>query len=176
MENKIFRNKKIVIRNFSKTDLRNGKKFQNFINSVVKEDVQMFINKKFSLKNEKKWLEEQCKEIKNKKKVFLIAEKDGVVIGTTCIGLGFARMNHVGILEICVRGGYRGMGIGECLTKKIIKLAKNKLKIKFVRLSVFSTNKPAISLYKKSGFKKIAIIPKQIKYRGKLIDEIIMIK
>jgi ribosomal protein S18 acetylase RimI-like enzyme len=42
-------------------------------------------------------------------------------------------------------------------------------------LSVFSTNKPAIGLYKKYGFKTVTKIPKQIQYQGKLIDEIIML-
>ena len=40
--------------------------------------------------------------------------------------------------------------------KEIIKLAKKELKPKpkIIRLGVYSINKPAISLYKKFGFKK----------------------
>jgi len=51
-----------------------------------------------------------------------------------------------------------------------------KPKPKIIRLNVFPTNKPAISLYRKFGFKKVAKIPKQISYLGKLIDEIIMLR
>ena len=59
---------------------------------------------------------------------------------------------------------------------KILKLAKTKLKPKIIKLGAFSTNKIAISLYKKMGFKKVAIIPKQINFNNKLIDEIVMLK
>jgi ribosomal protein S18 acetylase RimI-like enzyme len=87
------------------------------------------------------------------------------------------RQNHVGNLEICIRDSYRGIGLGKYLTKKIIGLAKKNLRPKFIRLSgVFSTNKLALALYKKLGFKKVARIPKQINYKGKLLDEIIMMK
>jgi ribosomal protein S18 acetylase RimI-like enzyme len=61
--------------------------------------------------------------------------------------------------------------------EEIIKLAKKELRpgLKIIRLSVYSNNKIAIALYKKYGFKEVAKIPKQIQYKGKLIDEIIML-
>jgi len=50
-----------------------------------------------------------------------------------------------------------------------------KPKPKIIRLNLFPTNKPAIALYRKYGFKKVATIPKQIEFQGKLLDEIIML-
>jgi len=41
-------------------------------------------------------------------------------------------------------------------------------------LEVYVNNEPAIKLYKKMGFKRVARIPKHIQYKGKLIDEFIM--
>jgi len=71
----------------------------------------------------------------------------------------------------------RGVGMGKYLMAEVIKLAKRELKPKpeIIRLSVFSNNKPAISLYRKIGFKEVGRIPKQIQYQGKLVDEIIML-
>ncbi len=177
MITKIFGSKKIKIRRLSKGDLRNVKKFQDFINSLIKEDAQILMNKKFSLKEEKSWLEEQLKKIKNRKTVFLAAECDDKIVGTTGIDSSIGRQNHVGNFGITIRNNYRGIGLGKYLMKEIIKLAKKELqpKPKIIRLAVFPTNKPAISLYKKFGFKKVAKIPEQIQYRGKLIDEIIML-
>jgi len=64
------------------------------------------------------------------------------------------------------------------MTELLIKLAKKELKPKFkiIRLNVLPTNKPAISFYKKLGFKKVAVVPKQIQYKGNLVDEIIIMK
>lgn len=174
---KTFSGKKIKIRKLSKKDLRNVKKFHDFINSLIEEEAQISMNKKFSLKEEREWLREQLRKIKEGKKIFLVAECNNKVIGTIGIDLGKWRQRHIGNFGISIIKGYREMGLGSYLTNRIINLAKKELKpqLKIIRLSVFSTNKPAIKLYKKFGFKRVAKIPKQIKYKGKLIDEIIML-
>jgi ribosomal protein S18 acetylase RimI-like enzyme len=178
MEIKIFNGKKIKIRQISKKDLKNAEKFQNFINSLIEEDVQISLNKKSSLKEEKKWLKEQLKQIIDRKTVLLVAECDKKIIGITDITLNKERQIHVGNFGITIRKNYRGIGLGSYLIEEIIKLAKKELKPqpKIIRLSVFSTNKPAIGLYKKFGFKRVAKIPKQFQYKGKLINEIVMLK
>lgn len=174
---KNFAGKKIIIRSLSKNDLKFPNKFQNFINSLVEEDVQINMNKKKSLKEESEWLKEQLKKVKKYKSVFLVAEHDNRIIGSTGIDLGRGRQEHLGIFGIGVKKEFRGLGLGAYLLNKIIGLAKKELrpKLKIIRLSVFSTNKIAIALYEKYGFKKAATIPKQIEYRGKLIDEIVML-
>ena len=174
----IINEKKIIIRKLSRIDLKNTKKFQDFINYLVGERAQIKANKKFSLREEKEWLSGQLRKIKQRKEVFLLAEDNNRVVGTTGINLGEGRQSHVGDFGITIRKSYRGIGLGTYLTDKILKLAKKELKPKpkIIRLSVFPTNKPAISLYKKFGFKKVARIPKQIQYKGKLVDEIVMLK
>lgn len=177
MEIKNFGGKKIKIRKLSKGDLRNVKKFPDFINSLIEEEAQILFNKKFSLKEERKYIQEQLRSIKNHKTVFLVAEDDKKIIGTCGINLMVGRQEHIGNFGITIAKGYRGMGLGSYLMKEIIKLAKKefKPKPKFIRLNVFPINKPAVSLYKKFGFKKVAVIPKQIEFQGKFLDEVIML-
>lgn len=176
MKIKFLKGKKIKIEKLSRKDLENTREFKNFINSLVKEKAQILINKKFSLKEEKNWLKEQLKKNNKHKTVILIAKSNNIIVGTTEISLGGWRQDHIGELGISIKKDYRGMGLGKYLMTETIKLAKKELKLKFIKLSVFSTNKPAIEFYKKYGFKTVAIIPKQIKYGGKLVDEIIMLK
>jgi len=143
----------------------------------VEEEAKILINKKLSLKEERKWLEGTLKNFKEHKQVFLVAECGNQIVGTTGIDLGQWRSNHIGNFGITIRKGYRGIGLGRYLMGEILKLAKKELRPlpKIIRLSVYPNNKPAINLYKKYGFKKVAQIPKQIQYKGKLIDEIIML-
>jgi len=47
---KTFSGKKIKIRELAKSDLKNVKKFQNYINSLIKEDAKIILNKKETLK------------------------------------------------------------------------------------------------------------------------------
>ena len=177
MEVKILNNKKIKIREISKGDLKNAKKFQDFINSLVEENAMVKLNKKQGLREETEWLKEKLKQIKGKKEVALIAESEDKIVGNTQIGLDWGRQSHIGDFGISIRKGYRDIGLGTYLAKEVIKLAKKELRPrpKIIRLSVYAANKPAIVFYKNLGFKKVAKIPKQGKIKGKLVAEIIML-
>jgi len=177
METKIFNGKKIIIRKFADGDMKNVRKFQTFINSLIEEEALINLNKKLSLTQEKKWLEEQLRKMKSHRSVYLLAETNDMVVGTTQIYLNEGRGEHVGNFGITIKKGYRGIGLGIYLMGEVIKLAKKELKPKpkIIKLDVFPINKPAIGLYKKYKFKKVAVIPKQREYKGKLYDEIIML-
>jgi RimJ/RimL family protein N-acetyltransferase len=178
METKTFGDKKITIRKLSKNDLKNVKKFQNFINSLVNEEAKILMNKKNSFKEEQDWLKGKIKDAKKHREVLLVAEYDSKIIGTTGIGLDRWRRNHIGKFGITIIHGYRGIGLGKYLMSEVIRLAKKELnpKPKIIQLEVYTNNKPAINLYKKMGFKIVAKLPKQIQYKGKLIDEFVMLK
>jgi len=177
MKVKVFDGKKIKIRKISKSDLKKVKKFQEFINSLIEEKVFIQQNKKFNLKEEIAWLKEKIKKIKEKKAVILIAEHENKIVGSAEIKLDWGRQEHIGHYGIAIRKEYRKMGLGTYLTKEILKLAKKELKPspKIIRLSVYSPNKIAIKLYKKFGFKEVARIPKQGKFKNKLVSETIML-
>ena len=142
------------------------------------QDETFIIYKKQTLKDEKEFLEKNIKCVRDKKRVCLLAEHNNKIIAITGIELGRERSNHVGTFGISIRNGYRGMGLGKYMASEIIKLAKEKLspKPKIIRLEVFTSNEPAIALYKKMGFKIVAKIPKQMQHKGKLVDEFVMLK
>ena len=177
METKTFKGKKIKIREISKGDLKNVKKFQDFVNSLVEENAMIKMNKKASLKEETEQLKGKLKQIKSKKEVALIAEDGEKIVANLQIALDWGRHEHVGDFGISVRKGYRNLGLGTYLTKELLKLAKKELKPrpKIIKLSAYAVNKPAIAFYKKLGFKEVARIPKQAGIKGKLVAEVIML-
>ncbi|MEK7659028.1 MAG: GNAT family N-acetyltransferase [Patescibacteria group bacterium] len=189
METKIFgdppsykasdgQSKKIIIRKIVKSDLKNAVKFQDYINSLIEEEAKLLMNKKAAIKEEIDFLKSKLNGIKNKTEVILVAVHNKKIVGLTDIKQGMWRRNHIGKFGISVRQGYRGIGLGNYLMSEIIKLAKTELnpKPKMIQLEVYVNNKPAIALYKKMGFKQVAKLPKQIQHKGKLIDELVMIK
>lgn len=175
METRDFKGKKIVIRPLSRGDIKLARKFSDFMNSFIEENAQIVANIKSSPAEQKRWLGGTVDEIKRGVTVYLIAEHNGEIVGGAKLSKFIGRQNHVGYFVIMIRRGYRRAGLGIYLVKEAARLAKNKFKLKMVRLSVQSDNKPAIALYKKCGFKKVAVIPKQFKYKGKLVDEVIML-
>lgn len=177
METKIFGDKKIVIRKIQKSDIQKAKEFQSFINSLVEEDAKLLMNQKIKIKEEVKFLENILKTTKKKNRVFLLATCGNKIVGTVSVELERWRRNHIGKLGIAVRDGYRGIGLGKHLMSEVITLAKKDLKPrpKIIQLEVYANNKPAMNLYKKIGFKIVAKLPKQVQYKGKLVDDFTMV-
>jgi ribosomal protein S18 acetylase RimI-like enzyme len=175
---KDFKGKIIEVRKFSKKDTERAKDFMIYINLLVEEEAKLRLNKKQTLKDREGWVNEREKNIKKKKEVFLIAEYNKEIIGTASISLKGGNQSHVGEFFISIIDGYRRIGLGKFLMNEAIELAKIEFKenLKIIRLSVFSNNKPAIGLYEKMGFKIVASIPKQLKYKKRLVDEVVMLK
>lgn len=178
MVTKKFGDKKIIIREPAKSDFKNLQKFQVFINSLVDEKAKILMNKRASLKDEKKYLEGMLEGMKNKIKVSLLAECDDKIVASTSIELEKWSKNHVGIFAIAISNGYRRIGLGSYLMAEIMKLAKKQLRpqVKIFRLDAHADNNPAIGLYKKMGFKIVGKIPQQIQSKNGLVAELIMIK
>lgn len=174
---KIFGAKIITIRTLSAKDALRAESFQSFINSLVKEKAEVLENKIISKKEAWDELRAALRKIKNKKAVFLLAEDKEKMVAKAEISLLKGKSQHVGLLRIAVRDDYRGMGLGTCLMKKTLELAKTQLapRPKIVRLSVFETNKRALKFYEKFGFKKVASIPRQYFRQGRFCDELIML-
>jgi len=174
---KFLNSKEVKIRKISTTDLKRVEKFREYINSLIKEEAKILLNTKRSLKEEKEWLKSSLEEMEKHQKIVLVAEDKDKVVGISELKLQSEREKHIAGFGISIRAGYRGAGLGTRLMGEILKLAKKELKPtpKIIRLSVFANNKIATNLYEKMGFKKVARIPKQLVYKGKLIDEVVML-
>jgi hypothetical protein len=66
------------------------------------------------------------------------------------------------------------MGIGTAMMNHIIGWAEKQKGLEKISLAVFSTNKAAISLYRKFGFKIEGVSERQYKIEGKYVDDITM--
>ncbi len=152
------------------------KDLMKLINSAVEEGAFIKADRKFNSKEEKKWLREVLKKIKEKKAVMLVAEVNGKVVGNCSINKGKYSKSHVGTLGILIKKEFRGLGIGKRLMQLAIEEARKKLKIEIVVLTLFSVNKIAHHLYRKLGFKEFGVLRKGLKRKGKYFDEIYMVK
>ena len=108
-------------------------------------------------------------ELLNDKTTYIVAKENDQIVGfagiITC--LDEATLNNIVVKKSC-----RGRGIGGELLDSIIELCGD-LNMKTLTLEVDSSNIPAISLYKKFGFKNLGI---RKKYYNHTSDAIIMTK
>lgn len=139
---------KINIYKMSLTDL-------NSIKSVLTSDFDNF------------WNFETLKEELNSdfSEFFIAKNEHNQIIGFVGLKIVF---DEADIMNIVVKKSLRNMGIGSYLLNYIIQFAIDK-KIASISLEVNETNKFAISLYKKFGFKCISIRRKYYKDGDALI-------
>jgi RimJ/RimL family protein N-acetyltransferase len=85
------------------------------------------------------------------------------------------RVNHVGFMHLNVHPKFRRLGIATAMMKAAIAWAKKNPVIEKITLEVFGTNRPAIRLYEKMGFRREGKKVKEIKLEdGRYVDVILM--
>jgi RimJ/RimL family protein N-acetyltransferase len=80
---------------------------------------------------------------------------------------------HKAEFGIAVHDTYQSKGIGTTLTKHMINIARKK-KLRKINLKVLATNKKAIHVYEKCGFKTEAKLKEENHINGRYIDDHIM--
>lgn len=149
----------------------------NLINSLVKERADIAKSKPVTIQEEKLWLKNSITSIKNKEKIIILAEMDGICVGSCEVTKDtYDVSRHVGTLGIGIIKQARGVGIGTTLIKTTLDEVKKKLGLELVKLYVFDSNGIGKSIYAELGFKEIGRIPKGVYHNKKYKDDIIMIK
>lgn len=111
-----------------------------------------------------------------KKFVTVLCEVEKQIVGYATVEEPIWELSsHAGELGIAVLPQFRGVGVGSTILDSALEVAFEK-GFKKVTLSVFSTNRTAMNLYRKFGFRKVGKKKKQFYLHGKYVDEIIMEK
>jgi ribosomal protein S18 acetylase RimI-like enzyme len=80
----------------------------------------------------------------------------------------------VAYFGIFLKKKFRDLGIGTCLTRRIMELARER-RFEIMQLYVFASNRSAIHVYEKFGFREVGRIRNGVKFLdGAYTDEIIM--
>lgn len=106
-------------------------------------------------------------ELNDKNSYYIMAKINDEIVGFAGIKIVF---DEADIMNIVTKKNMRNLGIGFCLLKNLIYIAKEK-GINKITLEVNEKNINAIHLYEKAGFKKIAV---RKKYYNNIDDAIIM--
>jgi len=104
-------------------------------------------------------------DIKSNKGLIIVAQVNANIVGMATLARGRLEKNkHTAQLGIVILKKFRGLGIGIAMMDYLIEWTRKQEGLEKISLTVFSTNKPAINLYQKFGFK----------IEGKYVDDIIM--
>ena len=103
-----------------------------------------------STENEKVWINNINHSLSS---LLLVADVDNLIVGMLFFIANAKRKNsHTGEFGVSVHPEFHGKGIGRQLINTLLNWAKANPAIEKVYLNVFSTNQPAIDLYRDLGF------------------------
>ena len=107
----------------------------------------------------------------------ITAEYEKVPCGNALLYINnYKKLSHQALFAILVDKNYRNKGIGTALLNELFKIAKERFRLEFLHLEVYTEN-PAYSLYERLGFKKYGVHRKFLKeLDGKYYDKILMQK
>lgn len=149
--------------------------FLKLINSLVEERAEILRSELVSREEEIEFLSRVLSRLEKDELFFLVAEVDGKVVASSEINRRTGYEEHVGVIGIAIKSGFRDLGIGTEMMKTLIKQAR-KWNLKVLTLTAFASNSRAIHVYEKVGFVQTGRVPKKHFKDGKYIDEIIMTK
>lgn len=124
--------------NFSKMDLND----LNIISPILQSDFDDFWNENI-LKS----------ELENENSYYVVAKQNDKIVG---FGGLWKSIDDIHITNIVTKKILRNKGIGKAILNELINQAEN-FGYNIITLEVNENNLPAISLYKKFGFKEVGI-------------------
>jgi L-phenylalanine/L-methionine N-acetyltransferase len=117
----------------------------------------------------------QKEHIQKNGPVYYAVQNERVVGWGDVFPMNNPRMSHRGGLGMGLLPEFRGQGLGSKLLKAVLDHSKS-FGLEKVELHVYTTNEPAISLYKKFGFEEEGVIKNYRKLDGKYFDCLAMSK
>jgi len=146
-----------------------------YINSLFTEGAMISINRLMTREKEAEWLGRHLTLIENGKRIAVVAEINGKVVGQVGVNPRRGHSAHVGVIGIGLCQGYRDVGLGSELMIEAERLAKEQ-GMTHMSLEVYSKNDRAQHVYRKLGYTYVGREPDAINLNGEIMDNIYMYK
>lgn len=148
----------------------------DFINALVEAKAEIARIAPVTKEEEAEWLKHSLEQEEKGRIRYYLTELDHKVIGNAELARGRPELGqaHLASLGIAIRPGYWDLGIGSTIMKVMIEDAR-RWGLKLVILDAFATNKRAIHVYEKTGFRIVGQIPKVFLREERYIDEVRMV-
>ena len=153
-----------------------AKALMEFINPIVEERAYITLQKKVTLRYEKKWLKESAAPaLDNGSVLKLYLFINGKIAGNCDIRKAAVQGEEGNVsFGLAVSKEFRGFGFGELLLRKGIALARKKFKPHRMWVDFVDGNEVAPRLYRKIGFVEVARLKQYHSHYGRYEDKVFM--
>ncbi len=144
-----------------------------FINDLAVEPMSgILVDGKLTLKDEAAYLKGLLADARRRSAVTLLVEHEGRIVGNCSISRLRWKMRHRALLAIALSKGYREIGIGKELARRVMTLAVERMDgIEVIELSYLAYNERARSFYTRLGFKPESVVRGSVKEGDRYYDE-----
>ena len=146
-----------------------------YVNSLVDEKAELARTAKMTRSREADWLGRHLGAIENDRKLAIVAEVEGRMVGQLEVQPKRGNFCHVGEIMLSLLSSYRDLGIGTEMMKEAEKHLEA-IGIEVMYLEVFASNSRARHVYTKLGYRETGKIPRGAKRNDEYVDLIIMVK
>ncbi len=170
-----------TLKNGTKTCIRHGEPTDadallNHLESILANGTGMVAEPgeiTYTREAEEKWIRDFRD---NPDEILLVAEVAGRIIGNLDFHIGrMKRLAHRGWFGMAIAPDWWGLGLGNALLETLIAWAETRDRVEKITLAVLADNTPAMSLYRKFGFKEEGHRIREFKIGpGQYADDILM--
>ena len=172
MEFKLKNGKTVLIRPLEMGE--NVFTLSEFVNETREASKYLTENRKVTPEEEQKWVEDKLLQIGAGESFVFVALDGEKYVASSEVDREKGHKRHLAQFGIMIHPAYQGQGLGQALSKFVLKHALAKADFEQVFLHVFANNKPAVRVYEKLGFKTIATRPRFYKEDGEYSDDAYM--
>ena len=155
---------------------KDATKVRRCIESIIGREENVRFFRTVTQKGQEQFMEETLQKLKKKRELFVVGEVEGKIVMIAALMKGDFKVDeHVADFVIGIMGSYRGKGIGTKVTESLFSIAPQ-IGIRVIRSSYEEGNYDIRNFYKKLGFSEIGKMPHGRRLKGKLFDEVIVVK
>lgn len=146
----------------------------DYVNALIAEDTFVAVSgPPLTEAHERRFIRVSVAEVRLDRKIHLVMELDGVLVGMGEVRPESYRKRHIGTIGISILAPYRDRGLGSRLLASLIAEAK-RIGLRLLVLTVFENNPKATHIYEKAGFRVSGVTPGAIAFKGAFVGEVAM--
>ncbi len=156
--------------------MKDAAKVRKCINTILGKEENVRFFRTVTEKGQNQFMQEALHKIKKKRELFVVGEVNKKIILIAALIRGDFKVDeHVADFVIGVLDDYRGYGIGTKVADALFAIA-SEFGIKVIKSSFNPDDDKVKNFYKKFGFAEIGRMPHARRVKGKLHDEVLVVK
>lgn len=130
------------------------------LNRVIREKTYLLMDQEITdLNSEREWFQKSREAGRR----ILVAKVDSKLVGAVSMSVFKGKQAHVAQFGIYIAKVFRNRGLGTILINELIDVARES-GVEVIQISAFSTNKRAVHVYRKCGFKECGKLTHDVKF------------